>query len=308
MEEKLEKKILKQDLKTMSTAKKMSTVTEMLIILIMVGLFQFTTMNFNLACFTEISFYTKLLYRVVLIYLAYTTGLELFFDKHYYSERMLTEKETYRQLLKFKNRKTFPAFIKKENFKRKTDVYKKQFEKKINKIEKKLMAMMSETKRQKLVKELDHYKNLISDEYIEEHLDNIFLKYKIVYESDFNGSEFLDGADGLKTRSDYPVVKNRYTLRKILPFIIFTIIVGVTLRDVVMNGVTIMTFINLLADLLFISMRFRAGIDDSERAVNEAYLLPIVNKNNLLKEYIEENDEQMSKVEKIVQAIEEQKG
>jgi len=308
MEDKKQLVLLKQDLKTITASKKVSTVLELTIIIALIGLFQFATLNFNFSAFLESSFYTKLLYRVVLIYLAYTVGLEMFFDKHYYSETIIGEKETYKQLLKFKDRDTFPEFIKQINFRRKTAVYKKQFEKKINKIEKKLMNVLPENKRKELVSQLDYYKSLLSEEYINEHLDNIQLKYKIVYESDFNGSEFSDGTDSLKTRSDYQIVKGKYTLKKMGIFMIFSIVVGIALKDALWNGFTLLTMVNLLSDLMFVLLRFKAGINDSERAINEAFLLPILNKNELLKEYIESNKTTMSKVEKVVQYIEEQKG
>lgn len=289
--------------------RKMTSITLGLLLLCLIGVFQFISLKCSLDTLKTSDFWLKMLYRAILVFLAYSATLDFLYDRNFNSTKMEEARETLDKLSKMRG-ESFSSFLDKKNRENKIQEYKDGILRKIGALEKKAAKPMYGKSRQRkldyinqTIKEL---KASITDEFIEEHIDTLKVKYDKIYESDFNSLEMLEGKKlQNKLTPDYGRVRTKATFKKIVPFLFTSVVLGMAVAASVQKP-ALDVLLNLLSDAILVVMRVAHGAYDSAALMEEAYMIPYQNRIRILKEYINWDTNPESKASRILKIMEEQ--
>lgn len=291
---------------SLATPKKVSSAITAILAVALTGVFQFISLGCDPSHLLEASFYLTLGYRCILVFLAFSCALDFFFDRSYAHPAIQEAYQKFKELTKLRD-VNFDDFLDEYNLKSKKLAWRDRVNHMIAKVELKIAKSPSLRKREKLKKEIEGLKYYLTDEYVNEHIDGLKVKFYRVMPSDFVAGEF-DGTafDRNKTRTDYGGQKVKSVMKQIVPFILISMVFGVTVTNAFQKPV-LEVIINLLWDLSLIVIRFGQGVFKSQALVNASYLIPYNNRIDILKEYVVWNsDNEESKANKVVKFIENQ--
>lgn len=297
---------LKNTISNLTTPRKITSYTTAFLLLIIIGVFQFVSLGCDFSKLIEANFYLTLGYRFLILFLAYYIANNLVYDKCLNSEQIKEAFFKFKELNKLKD-SNFAEFLDGYNKKLKKEAWRNKVNLDILKIENKILRSISKKKSEKLYKKIAEKKKLLTDEYINENIDFLKVKHYQVLESDFIASEIIDSSNKYKTRTDYNRLVFKSVIKKLLPFLCISLVLGVSITNS-LEKPALEVIINLISDLIIICLRLIQGFYDAQSIVDSAYLVPYSNKINILREYIEWNaGNPESKSSKILKYIEGQK-
>lgn len=290
------------------TPRKISSITLGILLLAIVGIFQFLSLKCSIDALKTSDFWLKLIYRAVLVFLSYSATLDFLYDRNMQAPNMIEARNTLETLSKLRQ-DNFSAFLVERNRKVKIKAYKEMLTKKIGALEKKAgkVRFHRNQKLDIINSKIAECRKQMTDEYIEEHIDTLKVNYTKAYESDFVSLELLEGRNNQdKLTPDYGKLRARATVKKIVPFLLISTVLGMAITTSVSKPV-LDILLNLISDLMLIVVRIAHGAYDSKPLIDEAYLIPYTNRIKILKEYINWNNDPNSKANRILQLLEEQK-
>lgn len=266
------------------TTRKITSIATGLIMLAIVGVFQFISLGCDISKLLEWSFYLTLTYRTILVFLAYFTAVNFLYDKCLAHSDIQNAISEFRKLTKVRD-SNFPEFLENiYNPKLKKEAWRDKVNTEITNLERKCLRAPVK-RRGKYLDKIKTLKTYLTDEYINEHIDTLNVKYYHVLESDFLAVELLEGSSKNKTRIDYESVVFKSVLKKIIPFILISIVLGAVITGSITRPAW-EVIVNLLSDLIIIVLRIGQGCWDCPKIINSSYLVPYTNRIGILKEYI----------------------
>lgn len=290
------------------TPRKISSVTLGMLMLALVGIFQFLSLKCSLEALKTADFWLRLLYRAILVFLSYSAALDFVYDRNMSAVNMQDARNTLETLLKMRQ-DNFGEYLTIRNRNVKIKTYKELLIKKIGSLEKQAgkMKFRNNHKLDIINSKIAECRKQMTDEYIEEHIDTLKVKYTKAYESDFISLELLEGKGNHdKLNPDYGRLRAKATIKKVVPFLLISTVLGMAITTSVSKPV-LDVLINLISDLMLIVVRISHGLYDSKPLIEESYLIPYNNKIRILKEYVNWNNDPNSKANRILQLLEEQK-
>lgn len=295
----------KNTISNLTTPRKITSYTTAILLLVIIGVFQFVSLGCDVSKLLEPNFYLTLAYRCLLVFMAYYIANNLVYDKCINSEEIKNAFYKFKELNKLKD-SNFPEFLELYNNKLKKEAFKDKINNEIIKLENRLVRIKNKKKIQKITYKISEKKKLLTDEYIDANIDFIKVKYYHVLESDFVSTELLENTETHKTRTDYNTVLFKSIVKKVLPYIMTSLVLGMTITNS-LNKPTNEVIINLMSDLVIICMRSIQGLYDAQKIIDSAYLIPYSNKVEILKEYLNWNSNNpASKASKILNYIEQE--
>ena len=301
----MDNKNFKNTISNLTTPRKITSYTTAFLLLVIIGVFQFISLGCDFSKLLEPNFYLTLAYRCVLVFMAYYISNNLVYDKCINSEEIKNAFYKFKELNKLKD-SNFPEFLELYNKKIKKEAFRDHINNKIVKLENRLARTKNKRRIHKITDKISDKKKLLTDEYIDANIDFIRVKYYHVLESDFVSTELLENTEKHKTRTDYNTVLFKSIVKKVLPYIMSSLVLGMTITNS-LNKPTNEVIINLLSDLVIICMRTIQGLYDAQKIIDSAYLIPYSNKVEILKEYLNWNgNNPASKASKILNYIEQE--
>ena len=300
------KKNIVTGIQSVITTRKITSVTTALIMLALIGVFQFITLGCDISNLLTWSFYLTLLYRTVLVLLAYYVAINFLYDKCIAQPDIQNAITEFRTLTKIRDINFSDFLTNVYNPRRKKEAWKNKINLEIAGIERKILKVKRKRKKEKLVNKIKNLKEQLTDEYIDPRIDTLQVKYYIVLESDFVAAEAVDENSIYKTRIDYDSELFKSIMKKILPYILMSIVMG-ALVTASINKPAYEVIINLLTDISIIVLRISQGAWDAPRIINSSYLIPYSNRISILNEYINWSAEMpKSKAHILVSKLEEE--
>ena len=295
----------KNTISNLTTPRKITSYTTAFLLLVIIGVFQFISLGCDVSKLLEPNFYLTLAYRCLLVFMAYYIANNLVYDKCINSEEIKNAFYKFKELNKLKD-SNFSEFLELYNNKLKKEAFRDKINNKIIKLENRLARIKNKKRIRKITDKISEKKKLLTDAYIDANIDFIRVKYYHVLESDFISTELLENTDKHKTRTDYNTVLFKSIIKKVLPYIMTSLVLGMTITNS-LNKPTNEVIINLLSDLVIICMRTIQGLYDAQKIIDSAYLTPYTNKVEILKEYINWNaGNPASKASKILNYLEQE--
>ena len=252
--------------------------------------------GFDLSAFKEWSFYMNVIATTVCIFMIYRGTINALFGKTEKRESVLIAKEKYKELNKHKTLQ-LKEYLKVFNLETKIAVYISMINKKIAKIEKKIMRTTSARKREMLQErigtdkegdtEATGLKLLISEGYIKEHIDHIYIKYPIVYYADFTEADAAGDPTRLETNAkSYDKEFNKYSARKIWCYLAATILLSLSIPTW-MNKGNVLLVASIISTLMMIVGRICSAIVDAPKIYDNTITKSYNDRSYVLERFIE---------------------
>lgn len=290
-------------IKGVATARKMTSGAIVVFMLGLIGIFQFITLGCDVSALFTWSFYLTLAYRCVLVVLSYYVAVNFLYDKCIAHDDIQKAIREFKALTKFRDI-NFSDFLNNiYNPRRKKEAWRNKVNLQIADLEKKALNA-SKRKAAKLVEKINKLKLQLEDEFIDPRIDTLNVSYYRVLESDFLAAETINERELYKTRVDYEATLVKSVLKKVLPYILISLVMGALVTGSLTKP-ALEVILNLITDLCIIAMRISQGAWDAPRIINSSYLIPYNNKITILKEYIDWSaTQEKTKAYKISQMIE----
>lgn len=287
-----------------------------LIILIVEGCFNFAKLEWNFVELFKIDFWVGITTKLLLLLLVRMLALMIFQDiARDKNEKLSTEKTLNNKLMKLKDA-DFPIWVENElNLKIKIEAWKLKINKKLNKLENKAtendrMIYFSEKINEEAKLQNKYYRlktrylEQLTDEYINENIDILSIKYNHVDAAVFD------------LPVDLTVSDNKYQLtaktRSAIIFTLGTSSIGLLMTTIIRNAMQfekndaalLAIMISLGLDLVFLFMQFFSGMMDAFKIVDTQEVLPYVNRNRILREYLYHKEpEQRNRIKEILDTL-----
>lgn len=287
-----------------------------LIILIVEGCFNFAKLEWNFVALYQIDFWVGITTKLLLLLLVRMLALMIFQDvAREKNETLAKEKVINAKLMKLKDA-DFPIWVENDlNLKIKIEAWKLKINKKLTKLENKATEndrmiyfskkINEEAKLQnKYYRLKTRYLEQLTDEYINDNIDNLLVKYKRVDAAIFDLPVNLT------------VSENKYQLtaktRSAIIFTLGTSSIWLLLTTIIRNAMEfskndaalLAIMISLALDLIFLLMQFFSGMMDAFKIINTQEVLPYVNRNRILREYLYHKEpEQRNRIKEILDSL-----
>lgn len=169
--------------------------------------------------------------------------------------------------------------------------YKKASDEYFSNLSKK-QKQLAKKRAENYVKKRTHLEHLLTDEYINENIESLNVKYYRIYEMDFDLFGESRGANAhVKTRSSLKSNTAQTVASGLMVTLIITLVLGsITLSfnaDIFENKIAgiILMVINAVFDIGMTLFRYANGYLDSGRIVMQEDIQPCINRNRLLTKY-----------------------
>jgi uncharacterized membrane protein YidH (DUF202 family) len=279
-----------------TTPKTISAVIE-IVVACMAGFgVSLVSFGFDFSAFKEWSFYMNVIATTICIFMIYRGTINALFGKTEKRESVIKAKERYKELNKQKTLQ-LKEFLKTFNLETKIAVYIAIINKKIAKLEKKIMKTANPRKREMLQDKIGNdpdqeheasgLKLLISEEYIKENIEHIYIKYPIVYYADFTEADAAGDPTRLETNAKaYDKEFNKYSAKKIWCYLAATILLSLSIPTWVDKGnVTFMA--SLISTLTMIVGRICSAIADAPKIYDNTITKSYNDRSYVLERFIE---------------------
>ena len=270
----------------------------LLLILIIEGCFNFVSLSFDFIILSQIQFWIKIAFKIVMLLIVRALALNIFMVKARDNNKELQlEKSKNEKLVKLKDA-DFPYWV--ENIKNKEikiEAWKEKINKKLARLEKKAKEKDIHIFYDNTISEEEKLKNkyysrkmrflaLLSNDFIEGNINTLQVKFQRL------NSAIFDLPVNLETDNKKYQITSKSRNATIASLAAAS--VGLLAFNIIFNGldfsknnaVLIATLLSLAVDMVFLLYQFFMGILDSYRIINTNELLPYINRNRILKEYL----------------------
>lgn len=270
-----------------------------ILILIVNGCWNFISLQWNFDRLRELAFWFKILFHLILLILIRFLALNIFLEiSRNKNMKLKQEKEKNQALMKLKE-EDFACYIDTyQNKKIKIEYWKRKINKKLVKLEKHAKSkdrliyndldnILCESnkyclKKKELLKQID-------DQWIEENYDCLPIKKYPKIEAAMFDLPINSSYDKNNKYQINSKIKNAimYTMISSCIMLIFLQMMKQSLEQYELNGVALITvLVNMILDFTFIAWQFLSGIFDAFRIVDNQEVIPLINRNRILEEYI----------------------
>lgn len=238
-------------------------------------------------------FWVSTLFTLIAVILIFRSVINFSFDSVSQRPSVIAAKEEYEKLNKDKDL-DLKDFLEEYNLRLKIEAYVLSINKQIYKIEKKIASIKHSTDPQlekarlndikSYEKSIAGLKELITKEYINAHIDTLYVKdvVKVLY-SDFTNIELLTNKK-ITTRADYNKELNKATLNKIGVYIAISMLLGLSAIQLV-TGDTISFVTNTIATLAMVVVRIVSALSVAPQIYDNSITKSYTDRANILKEY-----------------------
>lgn len=287
-----------------------------LIILIVEGCFNFATLDWNFTTLGKVDFWIGIVTKLLLLLLVRMLALMIFQDiARNKNQNLLTEINLNNKLMKMKDA-DFPIWVENDlNLKIKIEAWKLSVNKKLNKLEKRAKEAdrmfyyskkltVEEKQENKYCRLKMMYLEQLTDEYINENIDMLMVKYNHVDSAVFDLPVNLATSDNkyqltAKTRS--AII---FTLGTSSIWLLLTTIIRNAMEFQKNDAAILAILISLALDLIFLLMQFFSGMMDAFKIIDTQEVLPYVNRNRILREYLYDKEpEQRNRIKEILDSL-----
>lgn len=240
-----------EELRSKITFRRITGFLMALAIVALVAIFQLIVADFSLDAFKEPNFYIRIAYRVVLIILVYQSVVNLLYDKHIRSQKVLDARTKYIAAVKMKDI-SFKDFLKEYNYSLKAEAWINKIDNKINRINRK---MENGKNVEKYTQRVEYLESLKTPEYIADNWPYLNCRWKQVFAGDFTVEDSFSNNER-RTRSEFNADVAKYSAKKVFKYIFTAIILGMIAVNLAFDGVKSIEFwFNMVMDIILVIMR-----------------------------------------------------
>lgn len=263
--------------------RKIASIVNGLILLAIIGAFQFASVGFDASIYTKFEFWYKLFYRALLIFLSYKIATDLAFDKSANRKSVTDAKTEYESKNKLK-KNDFEEFLSNYNQVLKRNAYENKQKKEIERCKRKLCKLHNK----KRIKRIERKKHNLEQSLIDYDINLIRVKFNEVMISDFYVDEILEKDRLDKTRPNYNQAVLKWSSKNIINYLLVSAVMGSAIYSFSVNN-SIDFWINFLMDLGIIGYRAIQGFICTDKLYDLEYTISYKNKINILNNYLGEN-------------------
>lgn len=213
--------------KAYAQPKIISAIIEIVIAVFIIMGVQLITFKFDLSKLLEWVFWLRTILLSVGIFVLYRAVVNARFPKTETRESVISVKEKYIEKNKLKTLRMKTWLKEVFNVQTKTEAYVDSINRKISKLERKIIRTYNPKKREKYEDRISSLKSVITEEYIIKNIDTIRIKYYIVYYSDFQDISIY-GTGSHFTRGNYSRAFNFASFNKMWVYVITTALLGLS--------------------------------------------------------------------------------
>lgn len=233
----------------------------------------FVAFKFDYKAFTDWSFYLKTAFLTIGVFLMFRSVVNALYPRTEKREKVINAQAKY-NALNAKKKISMKTYLKEFNLETKVEVYIAMINKKIAKIERKMIKTINPKKVAKLSAKLGHdevvsdgevikeatgLKMLIASSYIAEHIEHMNINYPIVYYDDFVDETPEGDATKLVTKANYNKAFNKASFNKMWCYLLTTGLLALSMPEYSKNG-GVYFFTSLLLTICMIAVRIASAI------------------------------------------------
>jgi len=280
------------------------TAFALVLILVIEGCFSFLTLSWDWAVLTTVIFWVGVATRILLQILTRTASMNTFLpvarDKNKDLDRVKLKNE---RLSKLKD-SDFPKWVENDlNLQIRREQWIIQINKKLAKLERKAkykdrsLWLMDESThpgvqiqkdKNRYCRKKKEYLSLLEDSYINQNIVNLPVK-KCPH---VDPALFDIPVTNVSNTDKYQLVaKTKQAILWTLTFATLTLTISTTIKNALQFGYNketlITALVSMLVDVFFLCWQFVRGIADSYKIINDQEVIPYVNRNRILTQYVE---------------------
>lgn len=226
----------------------------------------------------------------ICILVAYISFYYLQKNKKLDDEKFVSIIKIYNDRIKLKPG-NFNDYIRENNLTEKIRVFKDMTITRIEKLETKYSKIITEKlkspKAIKLNNEIEKYKNMLTDKYINEHILHLKIKYEEIRAIDFRKDNFSKIISGRKTYSNEKTKLTVVSSWKILTSIIFTLMVNtLIISSYLFFNFSISFFLVLITSIISMGLNAFWAVLQANKLFREEILIPTENKILILEDAV----------------------
>lgn len=252
-------------------------------IMCIVGI-QMLAMNFNFDALKQYTFWIKTGFTTVGIFLLYRAVINARFDKTASRQSVIDKKNKYNALNNQKGL-DLKEYLIEYNQETKINTYIASYNRRIFKLENKIMRSRSEKRIEALSNKVEILKKFISQEYIMANIDKIKIKYYKVYFSDFSDEKVFKNFE-IQTRETYSKEFNKASFNKMWTYVLSSALLMVSVFDFGTYGIT--SFVTSIAGTVFMVVtRIATALMDADNLYDNTITKSIIDRTTILEQYFE---------------------
>ena len=266
--------------------------------------------QFDFSCFKEASFYVSSFCTLLAIILIYRGTINAIYPKTA-SRPVVVEARAKYKALNDKKGLDLEDYLKVYNRESKKDAWRAFIGRKILKWQKKKDKFRANIDRQEKVEKMcnnhiNYLSKYITEEYIENNIDKINIKYNKVYYSDFNNIEKSVPVEK-KYRDNYNKAFNKATMNKVVYYMITTALLSVGVFTVG-EGNWVSWTASIVLTVVMIIIRIATALQQADDIYDNEITKAILDKTEVLEKYYEwqKTNASQTAIEKAVNEAREQ--
>lgn len=258
---------------------------EMIISIVCIVGINFIVIGLDFSKLLKWQFWILTAVETVGIFFLFRAVINARFEKTANRPNVVEAREKYNALNKEK-KLDLKVFLKEYNRNNKIMAYTHKIAQKMAKLDNQIMKSINPEKQAKLELQLEHYKELISDEYIEEHIDRLKVKYFIVYYNDFFNENSSSSKMYVSTRRSWKKAFNKSSFNKMWMFVLITGLLALAVTDTSRVSAT-QVFAKSCASIFMIVVRIVSAIIEADFIYDSTITQNMLDKTEILEQYYE---------------------
>ncbi len=245
--------------------------------------------KFDFSCFYDGWFYVSSLCTLAAIILIYRGTINAIYPKTSTRPVVIEAREKYKKLNDTKEL-DLEDYLKVYNRETKKDAWRAFIGRKILKWQHKKDRFRKNLVKQEKIeiecnKQIEYLSKFISDEYLEENIDKINIKYNAVFYSDFNNIEKSVGVEK-KFRDNYNKAFTKSTMNKVVYYMITTALLSIGVFTVG-DGSWVSWVSSIVLTIVMIIVRIATALQQADIIYDNEITKALIDKTEVLEKYYE---------------------
>ncbi len=287
--------------KKYSTPKTISSIVEAIASVVCIVGINLVGLAFDFSQLLKLSFWVYTGCMAVGVFLLFRSIVNARFESTAKRENVVKARERYNNL-NAKKERDLKTFLDEYNLATKINEYVSKVNQKIFKLENKLRRTYSDKGIVKINKKILNLKETITDDYINQHIDKIRIKYYIVYYSDFY-DETVTSHKGVITRPNYNKEFNSKAISTMWGYLISSCLFAVAIFNPVINTGD-WYVAKIIGTILMIIIRGTSALLKADEIYDRTITNSLLDRADILEEYLEWKNKHPNQLD---EALEKQK-